>query len=247
MPPLPAISIVIRAYNEASELTRMLESLLSQDYPSTLVEVVVVNNGSTDTTADVARRFGARTVKLRQNQFSYPRSLNLGVAACHNPIVVSLSAHGTVLQSNWLRKVSSAFNDQTVAGVYGPTAPAENVRWFERIVQSTALAFRLLQGSRTVRRVSVGVFGATNCAFRRSLWQQHPFDEAYGLGGEDTAWARWALSRGYKIIEEPTLAIAHSHGVGIIGYLRQLRYWLMIVDRPFPFDRSRLPRDGTWK
>ena len=80
---------------------------------------------------------------------------------------------------------------------------------------------------------------ATNAAIRRSLWQTHPFDEAYEAGGADTVWAGWAMSQGHRIICEPGFSVRHSHGVGWKGMLRQMRYWTSLL-KPQRFDRQRL-------
>ena len=56
------ISVVIPAYNEENYLDRCLRSLREQRYPTSQFEVIVVDNASTDATAEIARRFGARVV-----------------------------------------------------------------------------------------------------------------------------------------------------------------------------------------
>ena len=54
-------SVVVPAYNEAAYLGRALDSLQHQDYDGTY-EIIVVDNNSTDSTADIAARYGVRVV-----------------------------------------------------------------------------------------------------------------------------------------------------------------------------------------
>lgn len=65
---LPSFSILVPAYNCAEQLTRNLPNLIHQDYPKDLFEVLVVDDGSTDNTAKVAEKLGARVVRHPKNQ-----------------------------------------------------------------------------------------------------------------------------------------------------------------------------------
>jgi glycosyltransferase involved in cell wall biosynthesis len=111
---VPDVSIVIRAYNEAGPLRRLLEWTRRQEFEGA-VEVIVVDNGSTDGTAAVAREFGARVVTLPQGEFSYPKSLNLGVEAARAPVVVCLVAHAYPDTTDWLARGLRHFADRRVA------------------------------------------------------------------------------------------------------------------------------------
>ena len=64
-PSLPGISILIPAHNEAFVIQKTLDAILASDYPVGQLEVVVVNDGSTDRTASIVqRRFGWRSMTL---------------------------------------------------------------------------------------------------------------------------------------------------------------------------------------
>jgi cellulose synthase/poly-beta-1,6-N-acetylglucosamine synthase-like glycosyltransferase len=76
----PSISILVRAFNEATRLEQLFEDIHNQLFISA-VEVIVVDDGSSDRTPQVAKYYGADVVTLSQNSFNYPRSLNLGMEA----------------------------------------------------------------------------------------------------------------------------------------------------------------------
>jgi glycosyltransferase involved in cell wall biosynthesis len=231
---MPALSIVIRAYNEAAPLEKLLARLpRTQD-----IELIVVDNGSSDNTAAVAKKHGARTVGLLQEEFSYPKSSNLGIAAATSPIIVLFSAHCLPIHQDWMEAVLAEFDDSKVAGVYGTSRMDARATWLEFVLYWAS--YPLSRKRKIVSKADIGVLGATNCAIRRDLWEQHPFDEAYGAGGEDTAWAVWALSQGYKIIRIPRFDVIHSHRLGLWGYLRQRRLWTSLAQGPRPFSRADL-------
>ena len=85
----PRFSVVIPAYNEADYLPAALRSLRAQDFPGA-VEVIVVDNGSTDGTADLARRLGARVVEEHAPGVCAARQR--GTLAARGEIVVSTDA-----------------------------------------------------------------------------------------------------------------------------------------------------------
>lgn len=91
MPP-PALSVVIPAYNQAPLLRRTLETLLRQDLATSQYEVIVVDDGSTDETAEVVRERAAREprVRLLRQETNRGRSAarNAGVQAAGGDIIL---------------------------------------------------------------------------------------------------------------------------------------------------------------
>ena len=56
----PTISIVIPTYNEEINIERCLSSIIRQNYPSQKIELIVVDDDSTDNTINIAKKFGAK-------------------------------------------------------------------------------------------------------------------------------------------------------------------------------------------
>ncbi len=239
MPKAPPVSLVIRAWNEAKQLERLLKAVAEQDYPGD-VELVVVDNGSTDDSVKVAKRAGAKVVHLPQAKFSYPKSLNLGIAAASNELVAETVAHALPVNRDWLSSGVRNFQDPKVVGVYSTLIAFPNGSLGERILYS-GYGQAKRRGARAIKRAGMGAFGATNIMLRRSVWEQHPFDERYAAGGEDEAWAKWALSQGYKIILDPGFVVYHSHGLSTWNSVRQWLYWYSIK-KPQKFRQDHIKR-----
>jgi cellulose synthase/poly-beta-1,6-N-acetylglucosamine synthase-like glycosyltransferase len=98
----PSVSVVIRAFNEAAKLELLFEDIRNQLFSSG-VEIVVVDNGSSDSTAEVAKHHGPQVVTLQQSDFSYPKSLNVGVDAASNDVVLVTVAHARLSNVHNLR------------------------------------------------------------------------------------------------------------------------------------------------
>lgn len=229
-------SIIIRVLNERENLSRLLDILASQTEKD--FEIIVVDNESTDGTTELARAKGARVISLPRKKFSYPYASNLGASTAQGDILVLLSAHSFPISRNWLFAGLEHFNDSQVAGVYSPILPRSDTTFAEWLFYR-GYYFAKLRGAHSVRKAGMGVLGSTNCAIRRNLWEKHPFDEKYGLGGEDEAWARWALAQGYRIICEPKFVVRHSHGLNFAAMRKQCDYWRNL-NKPAPFDRKKL-------
>ncbi len=117
---LPAVSIVIPAYNEEAHLPEKLANLRELDYPTAKLEVVFVSDGSTDRTNAILRALDdakVQTVVLPVRQ-GKPNALNHGVArATHDILIFSDAA--TLFEPDALKKLVRHFADPKVGVVCG--------------------------------------------------------------------------------------------------------------------------------
>ena len=86
----PLVSVVIPAFNAGATLDETLRSLRQQTYPN--LEVVVVNDGSTDTTAEVLRTHGAWVRTIEQQNAGLPAARNTGCAAAKGEFIALMDA-----------------------------------------------------------------------------------------------------------------------------------------------------------
>ncbi len=93
------VTVVVPALNEARYISRCLDHLLAQDYPSHLVDIIVVDGGSTDGTQDLVRAYAARCPRVRLLHNPARRvgaAMNIGVAHALGDIIVRVDAHAFV-------------------------------------------------------------------------------------------------------------------------------------------------------
>ncbi|WP_344944455.1 bifunctional polysaccharide deacetylase/glycosyltransferase family 2 protein [Actinomadura miaoliensis] len=120
----PPVSIVVPAYNEEAGLAATVRSLLDTDYPAP-VEVIVVDDGSTDGTPRIAREL-ARHPAVRvvhQVNGGKPSALNTGLSHARAEIVVLVDGD-TVFQRDTLRRLVAPLADPRVGAVSGNTKVA---------------------------------------------------------------------------------------------------------------------------
>ncbi len=89
------VSIIIDNYNYAAFLSQAIESALAQSHPS--VEVIVVDDGSTDDSADVIRGYGSRIIPLFKENGGQASALNEGFAQSRGEVVIFLDADDRLL------------------------------------------------------------------------------------------------------------------------------------------------------
>jgi rhamnosyltransferase len=221
-------SIVIRAYNEERHIGRLLDGISMQNLSDP--EIILVDSGSTDHTIEIAARYPVKIVRIPPQEFSFGRSLNLGIAASHGELVVISSAHVYPVYPDWLASLLDPFADPKIALAYGKQRGDANTRFSERQV----LAGWFPETS--TRHQNFPFCNNANAAVRRSLWEQHPYDEAL-TGLEDLSWARWAMDQGYAIAYVAEAEIVHVHNETPEAVYNRYRREAMAYKHLFPSER----------
>lgn len=117
---LPTVSLIISAYNEEEVLDRKLENAVALDYPRDRLEVVVVSDGSTDRTNEIAAGFADRGVVLHDYAVNRGKNLSLNdsMPRVKGEIIVFTDANG-MYEPDALRKLVAPFADPKVGSVCG--------------------------------------------------------------------------------------------------------------------------------
>jgi glycosyltransferase involved in cell wall biosynthesis len=179
------VSIIIRTLNEKEELANVFEALSQQNFAGES-EIIVVDNESSDGTKELAEEHGAKVLTIRKDEFTYPKSMNMGVKEAKYPIVILLVGHAIPIGKNWMNAAIKHFEDSKVAGVYSPVIPKKPFSVSEFFLYYPRFIYDKLRSPFTIREAGRGVFAAHNIALRKELWDEHNFEEKYELGGEDT-------------------------------------------------------------
>ena len=104
----PLVSIIINNYNYGRFLGNAIESALNQTYAQ--VEVIVVDDGSTDESAGVIARYGGRIIAFRQQNAGQAAAVNAGYARARGDVVIFLDADDMLLP-HIAKRVASVFRD----------------------------------------------------------------------------------------------------------------------------------------
>jgi rhamnosyltransferase len=108
-------SLVVRAFNEERHIGRLLEGVHRQTIPNG--EVILVDSGSANATPAIAAPHGVTVLHIPPEEFTFGRSLNLGMEAATCDLVAVASAHVYPVYMDWLERLLGPFADPQVAGM----------------------------------------------------------------------------------------------------------------------------------
>jgi cellulose synthase/poly-beta-1,6-N-acetylglucosamine synthase-like glycosyltransferase len=209
---LPSVSLVISAYNEEEVLERKLENALALDYPKGKLEIVVISDGSTDGTNEIARRFADRGVVLHEHLANRGKNLALNdsLPRVRGDLVVFTDANG-MYQSAALRQLVQPFADPRVGCVCGeliyknfnenPIAEGYNRYW-----ELDQMQKRLESSLGCLLGANGSIF-----ALRKSLCRPIPNDVC-----NDMVQPIWVAAAGHACLYEPT-AVSFEAGSRNLG------------------------------
>jgi glycosyltransferase involved in cell wall biosynthesis len=218
-------SIVIRAYNEEKHIGRLLEGIRQQTIKD--VEIILVDSGSTDSTVTLAESFGAKVVHIPSAEFTFGRSLNFGIKSASREFIVIVSAHVYPVYPDWLETLLRPFQDETVALTYGKQRGYEGSKYSEH-----QIFHQWYPDVSHLDQVTTFCNNA-NAAIRKSLWEQHPYDETL-TGLEDLEWGKWAKGQGHKIAYVAEAEIIHIHNETPCGVYNRYRREAMALRKIYP-------------
>jgi len=201
----PFVSIIIRTLNEGRYLDDVLKTIHDQRYPVTLLEVLIVDSGSTDDTLAIAERHGCKILNILREDFSFGRSLNLGCDAARGEILVFISGHCVPVDGNWLSSLVAPFRDSYLAITYGRQMGGPETKFSEQ-----ALFEKYFPAESDGGHQAPFFCNNANAALRKSVWAAIRFDESL-TGLEDMHLAKRSISQGGKVSYIPTACVYHYH------------------------------------
>jgi cellulose synthase/poly-beta-1,6-N-acetylglucosamine synthase-like glycosyltransferase len=234
----PAVTVIVPAYNAAATLPETLSALAAQTFDKALLEVIVVDDGSTDATAAVAAAHGARVI--RQENRGPAAARNAGATAATGDILVFTDADCTPLP-DFVAQLVRPFADPAVAGVQG----AYRTRQTGLVARFAQLEFedRYRYAARFPSLDLVATYAA---AFRREVFlAAGGFDTSFPVAdNEDTEFSYRLCRAGHRLAFAPRAMVYHRHPVSLPRYLHiktRRAYWRMAACREHP---DKILRDG---
>lgn len=211
---LPRFSVVVCSYNGARNIGRTLTALRELDYPD--FEVLVVDDGSTDGTSDVAAGVeGVRLIRTRNCGLSHAR--NVGLRAASGELIAYIDDDAWP-DRQWLRYLAHTFQGGDYAGVGGPNIVPDDDPWIAQCVANAP-------GGPTHVLLTDNVaehIPGCNMAFRTELLRAiGGFDEQYTIAGDDVD-VCWRLQEAGHILGfSPAALVWHRRRPTVKAYLKQ--------------------------
>jgi cellulose synthase/poly-beta-1,6-N-acetylglucosamine synthase-like glycosyltransferase len=210
----PPVTIVVPAFNEEENIARKIEDLLSIDYPADKVEILVVDNSSTDRTQEIATSYPVTVLTSARGKIN---AINEGVRTASHDIIVETDAD-TLLEPDAIKSLVTCFASDSVGAVGGKAIVEDSRSFYGRSKMAYHEAdwnLRTLEG----RLDSVISLDGKLMAFRKSLLPEIPSDAVV----DDLEINFRLRSQGYRSVIDDQ-AIVHEVGPqNLRAEIRQVR------------------------
>lgn len=211
----PRISVVVCSYNGQRTIGETCRRLLELEYPE--YEVLVIDDGSTDATAEIARQHGVIVISTDNRGLSAAR--NTGLAASTGDIVAYID-DDAYPDRHWLTYLAETYRSGDYVGVGGPNVPPDgDGRTAACVARAPGNPVHVLLSDREAEHIP-----GCNCSFRRSALERvGGFDSRFRIAGDDVDLCWRLRDAGGTLGFSPSATVWHHRRSSVRTYLRQQR------------------------
>lgn len=226
----PFATVVVPAYNAARTIGACVTALQKQTMDPSCFELIIVDDGSEDGTAEIAEGLGARV--LRQERKRPAAARNTGAKEARGEIVCFTDAD-CAPREDWLEQIVKPFADDPATigckGVYNTSQRSLVARFVQAEYEDK---YDLLHHQQYIDFIDT-----YSAAYRRDvLLANNGFDESFPYL-EDQELSFRLATRGYRMRFQPDAVVFHQHAADVLDYFRKkfiIGFWKAQVVRRFP-------------
>jgi glycosyltransferase involved in cell wall biosynthesis len=214
LPETPSVSIIVCSYNGAKTLAACLDSLGKLNYPS--YEIILVDDGSTDNTAQIAAEFSnVRYIYQENHGLSYAR--NAGAAAAKGT-VLAYTDSDCMADVDWLYYLIGTLVSGDYAGVGGPNVSPPARNWIQACVAAApgGPSHVLLTDT-----IAEHVPGCNMAWYRWAFESVGGFDPEYRKAGDDVDFCWRVQQEGHNVAFSPTAIVWHYRRFTLNAFRKQ--------------------------
>ncbi len=226
------ISVIVPVFNSEKTIGKCLDSLLNQAFPREDYEVIIVDDGSTDSTAQILKGYSVKVIT--QTNRGPATARNVGAEEAKGEILLFTDAD-CVPSENWVEEMLKPFHDEEVKAVKG----AYKTRQKSMVARFSQLEFEerfeLLKKAPSIDMVDTYSAGYR----KKGFIHMKGFDTSFPVANnEDTELSYRMSSQGHKMVFNPNAIVyhlGHSESLKKYAVLKFWRgYWRMVVYKRFP-------------
>lgn len=198
---LPTVSVIIPTYNEEATIVKKLENTLKQDYPKELMELVIIDSGSTDETVNLVEKFSAdnpitKLLFLREKERKgKSHALNIAYSKASGDIKI-ISDADALLDNKAIKQIVRSFKDPQIGAVTGRQIlinPKESSA--TKAEQAYGNIYEILRVGESIMD-STPIFRGELSAYRADLIELLPENDV----ADDSKLANMVRKKGYRAV-----------------------------------------------
>ena len=234
------VSVIVPTLNAANDFVTFLPVFKNQKGLQH-VEIVVVDSGSADNTVELAKKFGAKTIRIPPKAFSHSYARNLGAEHASGNYFLFITQDALPTSESWLHEMLSALKKSEAVAVSCAEFPREDVDLFYRI--SSWHHHRVMEFDKVDRLLSMpdvedyltlrknAQLSDTACLISGDLFMKYKFRNDYA---EDLDLGLRLIRDGYKLAFLCSTKIIHSHNRFPYYYLKRAYVDNLTLGQIFP-------------
>ena len=218
---LPSVSVIVPVYNGERNIGNCIQSLLSLNYPSSKIEIIVVDNNSKDATNKIIKGYPIISLMENRIQTSYA-ARNTGIKKSKGEIV-AFTDSDCIADKDWILKAVECFKDKEVGCVAGRIEGYSPSNYIEEYLKRHGY---LCQDTSTLKHWFLPYAQTANAIYRREVLNEiGSFEERWVSAGDtDLTWRMLRNTR-YKLIYCKDSLIHHVHRSTLKGLFNQRKTW----------------------
>ena len=211
------VSVILCTYNRGEMLRECLDSILSQEYPKKEYELIVVNDGSTDNTEDILKKYEEKALcKFKwtsQKNSGLRVSRNKGIKSAKGEIIC-FTDDDCIADKTWIKNIVNGYESEAIGGVGGKII-SHNAK---NVIDKYADEKKFL----TQEKFFDPILGG-NISHRKDVIEKTGFLDESFMSCADVDYGIRVRLNGFKISYAPKAIIYHKHHTTLEGLIKQQR------------------------
>jgi len=208
----PTVSVVVPAFNAQNTISDCLDSLQRLEYPRQKLEIIIIDNASTDNTNSILNQYNSQVTILKEAKRGSAAARNKGIINAKGE-VIAFTDSDCVVEKDWLKNLVLPLKDDQIGIVGGKVLakrPCNGVAKFGEFIHDHDAAINKYKPPYVI---------TSNCAMRRDvLLKNNLFDQNF-IRGEDCDLSFRILQTNYRLNFCANAVLYHRHESNLLGLL----------------------------